>query len=106
MILGEVMAVSGDHTLRPVHAHINLLGWVSLALFGLIYRQWPAMCEGKLPLIQFGLFNIGLWIQMTGVTIVYVVSPEQGGPIAGIGSACLIIATALFAFLVFRKTSD
>ena len=34
--LGIVMGASGDHTLMPVHAHLNLLGWVTMALFGLI----------------------------------------------------------------------
>lgn len=39
--LGIAMGVSGNHTQFPTHAHINLLGWVSLALIGLIYRQFP-----------------------------------------------------------------
>ena len=40
MVMGETMAASGDHSLMPVHAHINLLGWVSLALFGIVYKVW------------------------------------------------------------------
>ena len=36
--LGAYMGASGDHTLRPVHAHINLLGLATLAIIGLIYR--------------------------------------------------------------------
>ena len=31
--LGIVMAASHDFTFRPVHVHVNLLGWVSMALF-------------------------------------------------------------------------
>ena len=34
--LGVYMGASGDHSLFPVHAHINLLGWVSMALIGLL----------------------------------------------------------------------
>ena len=102
MGLGEFMGASGDHTLQTVHAHINLLGWVCLALFGLIYKAWPAAAAGKLPLWQFIIFNIGIVIQMTGVTIIYTVGPDSGGPIAGIGSTILIIAMAMFAFQVWR----
>ncbi|MDA1099244.1 MAG: hypothetical protein O2967_09705 [Proteobacteria bacterium] len=102
MALGEFMGASGDHTLQPVHAHINLLGWVTLALFGLIYKAWPAAAAGKLSLWQFILFNIGIIIQMTGVTVIYSVGPETGGPIAGIGSTILIIAMAMFALQVWR----
>jgi hypothetical protein len=46
MALGIVMGASGDHSLAPLPAHINLLGWASLALFGvsvlLVGRASPA----------------------------------------------------------------
>jgi hypothetical protein len=39
--VGIYMGATHDHTLSPVHAHINLLGWASLALFGLVYKCYP-----------------------------------------------------------------
>ena len=48
MVMGEIMAASGDHSQMPVHAHINVLGWVSLAIFGFFYKTHPAAAEGKL----------------------------------------------------------
>ena len=36
--LGIYMGMHEDFTLAPVHAHINLLGWVTLALYGLYHR--------------------------------------------------------------------
>jgi hypothetical protein len=41
--VGIYMGVTHDFRLTPVHAHINLLGWVSLALFGLAYRSYPEL---------------------------------------------------------------
>jgi hypothetical protein len=35
------MAASRDHSSTPAHAHLNLLGWVSLFLFGIYYRMHP-----------------------------------------------------------------
>ena len=35
--LGIFMGASGDHSMFPLHAHINLLGWVSMSLFGFFY---------------------------------------------------------------------
>lgn len=32
---GIFMAATQDFTLAPAHAHLNLLGWVTLALYGL-----------------------------------------------------------------------
>lgn len=46
--LGIVMAASHNFTFRPVHAHLNLLGWASMALFGLWYRSAPAAAETRL----------------------------------------------------------
>lgn len=41
--LGIFMAISHDYQLAPVHAHVNLVGWASLALFGLVYRAYPEL---------------------------------------------------------------
>ena len=38
MGLGIFVAVIPGCTLLPAHAHLNLLGWVSMALYGLYYR--------------------------------------------------------------------
>jgi len=35
MIWGIVMGISQDHSTFPAHAHLNLLGWASLFLFGI-----------------------------------------------------------------------
>ncbi|WP_165943524.1 hypothetical protein [Roseicella aquatilis] len=36
--MGIAMGIAHDFHLAPVHAHLNLLGWTSLALMGLTYR--------------------------------------------------------------------
>jgi hypothetical protein len=38
MGLGIYMGIAGDFALAPAHAHVNLLGWVTLALYGLYHR--------------------------------------------------------------------
>lgn len=51
--LGIKMGASEDFTLAPVHAHINLAGWASLALFGLTYRAYPQLAERRVALFHF-----------------------------------------------------
>ena len=46
--LGLYMSATNDFAWHPVHAHLNLLGWVTLALFGLFYRSHPHAAAGKL----------------------------------------------------------
>ena len=36
MIMGIVMAASGNHSVIPAHAHLNLLGWVGLFVIGIL----------------------------------------------------------------------
>jgi hypothetical protein len=53
--LGMYMGVAHDFTLAPVHAHLNLLGWASLALFGLAYRAFPELAVSRLAVWHFAL---------------------------------------------------
>jgi hypothetical protein len=52
-VLGIVMGSREDFTLVPVHAHLNLAGWASLALFGLTYRAYPQLAANRLAGLHF-----------------------------------------------------
>ena len=52
-----------------LHAHINLIGWASMALFGLIYRAFPALAESRLAAVHFILFNIGAVVFLVGIPL-------------------------------------
>jgi hypothetical protein len=38
--------------LTPVHAHPDLVGWASLALFALVYRVYPELAAKRLALVH------------------------------------------------------
>ena len=52
-VLGIVMGGQEDFQLTPVHAHLNLAGWASLALFGLTYRSYPSLAARPLARYHF-----------------------------------------------------
>lgn len=52
-VLGIVMGAREDFQLVPVHAHLNLAGWASLALFGLTYRAYPKIAATSLARYHF-----------------------------------------------------
>ena len=70
MLLGIIMGAKQDFSMSPVHAHINLLGWVSLAIYGIVYRLYPVMAEGRLTGTQFYLANLGLLIMAPSLAVV------------------------------------
>ncbi len=52
--MGIYMGISHDFSLAPIHAHTNLIGWVSLALFGIVYRLYPELQRGRLAATHLG----------------------------------------------------
>ena len=101
MVWGIVMAASGDHSAMPAHAHLNLLGWVSLFLFGIFYRLHP-----KAEANPWAFRQVLIWIASTVVLVIGVGLVHTGHataePIAAIGSLAIFADTALFTWLVFR----
>ena len=70
--MGIIMAATQDFSLSPVHAHANLLGWASMALFGLTYRayphlqtSWAAKFHWVLAAPAAVLFPIGVYFAIT-----------------------------------------
>jgi cbb3-type cytochrome oxidase subunit 1 len=67
--LGIVMGAKEDFTLTPVHAHINLIGWATMALAGLIYCIFPQAGESKLGKAHFWLINTSLPVMMIALSL-------------------------------------
>jgi hypothetical protein len=100
MALGIFMAASHDHTLATAHAHLNLIGFVSLALFGLFYQSNPATAATRLAKIHAAAATLGLWLLVPGIAMVYL-GMSEGLAIAG--SFVTIIAMLVFAAVVARS---
>lgn len=65
--LGIVMGAREDFQLVPVHAHLNLAGWASLALFGLTYRAYPEIAATRLALWHFVVSGIASVLLPIGI---------------------------------------
>ena len=53
--LGIFMAITHNYQLAPVHAHTNLIGFVSLSLFGIVYKVYPELQKRRLARAHFFL---------------------------------------------------
>lgn len=101
MVWGIVMGISKDHATMPAHAHLNLLGWVSLFLFGVFYRLHPALDRSRVASIQVWAWIVATVILTVGVALVHS-GREAGDPIAAVGSLLALGDILLFGWLVFR----
>jgi hypothetical protein len=66
-LLGIVMGAREDFQLTPVHAHLNLAGWASLALFGLTYRAYPQLASTRLAGLHFIISATGSVLLPIGI---------------------------------------
>ncbi len=103
MGMGMGMAIARDHAVMPAHAHLNLLGWVSLFLFGLYYRSNPALDVSRLARVQVGVWSFGTVVLTMAVAAIHT-GFGAADPIAAVASLIVLGAMLLFAALVFRPT--
>lgn len=101
--LGIYMGASGDHSMHPLHAHLNLLGWVAMTLFGLFYRAVPAAAETTLAKAHFWIYVPAHFVQMVLLTLLY----RGNGAVEqalGLASMAVGVAFVCFAVVVWQHT--
>jgi uncharacterized membrane protein YgdD (TMEM256/DUF423 family) len=106
MALGLFMAMSEDHRMMPVHAHLNVIGWLSFFAIGLYYRVFPESSRGSLPVIQYWLLLIGIVVMAVALAMLMSGGGGVFGPIAGLGGLLLLIGMFLFAVTVFSRRQN
>jgi hypothetical protein len=102
VVMGVTMGASGDHSLFAVHAHVNLLGWVSMALFGLIGTMHPLITEGRVAAVQFWTYNVGVPIMLGALTL-RLKGFAAVEPLIAIASMLIGCSVLLFVWLVFSR---
>jgi hypothetical protein len=102
MSMGVYMGATKDFTLRPVHAHINLLGWTLFGLSGLIFNAFPQLEQSALAKIYFWLYNISVPVTLIGLFMFLSGNPSVD-PIVGLGSVLITVSAACFAWLLLTK---
>jgi hypothetical protein len=68
---GIYMGASEDHSLSPVHAHLNLIGFVMMSVMGGFYTLTKdKVTPGKLAWANFWLLNLSLWLMIPSLAFV------------------------------------
>jgi hypothetical protein len=101
MGLGLFMGIAHDHSLSPVHAHGNLLGFVTMFLCGLYYRVEP----GAVSRLAYGHFVIAVtgYALMIGGMVVILPGDRRFLPVAIAGALLSLLAMVLFLVIVGRR---
>jgi cbb3-type cytochrome oxidase subunit 1 len=94
--LGLAMGIKENFVLAPVHAHLLLLGWASLALAGIIYHLYPGAAATRLARVHFWLHNVGLPVFMAGLGML-LTGTAGAGPVVGIAATVVLVGLVVFA---------
>jgi hypothetical protein len=102
MCLGIYMGSTEDFKLAPLHAHLNLVGWATMMLFGLFYR-------GDQTASARGLAHWHFWIAVLGMIcfIPGIAGANLGNPTWMIfiipGSILTLLSMLIFAWVVWES---
>ncbi|MES3024030.1 MAG: cytochrome-c oxidase [Pseudomonadota bacterium] len=104
--IGIGMGVSQNFTLRPVHAHVNLLGWATMAVAGLVYSVFPRAGASRLAKVHFWAQNIALPGMMVSLALVLQGNKGMVPLLAGseILASVGILAFALNIFINVKRS--
>jgi hypothetical protein len=105
IVLGGYMSATSDHSLAPLHAHINLLGFVVMSIFGIVFRLIPAVGENALAKAQFWLHQAGALVLLVMLFLVLNGSITEAAmvPLAPIAELAILIAVLLFGWNLFQN---
>ena len=102
ILLGIMMTVTGPmHPWMPIHTHFNLLGWMSMMIFGVGYHILPRF-SGK-PLWSDRLATAQLWIAnigLIGMAFGWIIRSSETGSSAFLTLFAVVEAVSIVFFVL------
>lgn len=99
--IGSDMAGRKDYSLTPAHAHILVVGWLTLFAYGMFYYVFKGLSMKKTAKLQVWASLIGGGLMPIGMLFYYKME-NTATLLAFIIPACiLLVAIALFVIIVF-----
>jgi hypothetical protein len=101
MVWGSYMGMHQDFTLSPAHAHLNLLGWVTLSIMGVFYMLAGERAQGRLAWVNFALSASGV-VVMTPLLAQLLMGNTAIGPMMAIPEILVIGGMLTFIASIVR----
>jgi hypothetical protein len=103
MVMGMRMGESGDFTLMPAHAHLNLLGWVTMSLYGTFYALTRETLWEKLAWTHFGLSALGVLVMIPSLVMMLSSGNEALEIYVAIGGGISMLGLLVFGYSVAKE---
>ncbi len=104
-VLGSHMAGAGSYAFRPIHAHILLVGWLSMFAWGIFYKNYKInaqkliSAQGWTGIIGSIGLTAGMWLDF--------IEPFGENKLLSLplyigGGTILLVSFVLFAIITFK----
>jgi hypothetical protein len=104
MVFGIYMSASGNHAAAGAHAHLNLIGFVVMSVYGIFFALNPKKSTGRLPKILWGLNTIAAVVMFP--SLVMLLNGHPGfEPLVAAASFLALGGACLFAVLLFQPAA-
>jgi hypothetical protein len=100
---GLAMGASQNFALAPAHAHLNLLGWVTMAIYGTFYALTHASLSPRLAWINYICATLGVVIMIPALALFITTGNPALEAGIGIGGLLNVIALLTFMLSAFRE---
>lgn len=103
---GLFMGMTQQFQYAPSHAHMGVLGWLSSAVFALIYALSRPTAEGaKAPRLHWALHNLGV-AAMTGALFLEMRTNDGTyGPFIAVGAVIVVISAVWLVAMMWGRVS-
>lgn len=106
------------HRIVLAHAHINLLGWVEMAIFGAVYYLIPRLVRRPIHSMRlvkvhfwmhnFGLLGLVIFFTASGLVGIFYGDDKAAShfmALSGIFGSLVLLANIIWGYNIFRTSS-
>lgn len=104
MLFGIYMSASGNHVAAGAHAHLNLIGFVVMSVYGVFFALNPGKSTGRLPKVLWGLNTVAAVVMFPSLVLLLNGYPGFE-PLVAAASFLALGGAFLFAVLLFRPVA-
>lgn len=103
MLWGMYMGANQNFQLAPAHAHLNLLGWVTMALYGGFYALTARTMSHRLAWTNYVLSTLGVLVMIPAVAMVLSTGDKSLEKVVAVGGGLTLLSLLVFLASAFRE---
>ena len=103
MLWGMMMGANQEFALAPAHAHLNLLGWVTMGLYGTFYALTRATLSPRLAWANFAASAFGVAIMIPALALYLTHADAKYLPFMVAGEVLTVTGMLIFGVSVARE---